>query len=322
MKKARSVQRKRLNIIIVAILAFLMLGSVGYAIYRVNQNVEDKELSEQKLAEHTKASAEFDEVSKRVSILNKAIDEKTDQIESYLATKPDVGEELVLLEDLENSAAALADMKIAIPMKPQETELLVAEAEETKRRIKELDPSILDQALQGLEKEGYMPKEGSALHKTFASIDRQLEFAKKAVDAEKKRVEEEEKKRAAEEALEREKNAAIQSVYIRLVGRAFVGATDIEFVSNTNVMIYTFMGGRWNTVDATYNIYIVSGSASGGYDFSIQISGDAFARSNETGDWQLFSGDMSLKMYINASGALELLDIGPFRFTPTDKLLH
>ena len=325
MRKDRQAKRKKLKIIIVVALALLVVGSLGYIIYRVTQNAEGEQPSEPEPVDHAKASAEFDEVSMRALILNEAIDEKKNQVESFLSTKPDVGKELTLLKDLENSCAALADMKITIPTKPQETKLVVTKAEEIKQCIKESDASILDQTMQVLEEKGYMPKEGSALYDIFSAIDKQLELARKAVDAEKKRIEEE-KEREAAEALEREKNAAIQSVYARLVGGAFTlgdhSPTEIEFVSDTNVMIYSFWGGRLNIVDATYHVYTVSGSAASGYDFVINISEGAYAfGGKETWDWQPFSGDMSLKMYTDgSSGTLEFLDIGSFRFMPTDKL--
>jgi len=321
MEKNGLSNRKKLAIAVVAMLSLLFAGCFGYVIYRDNQNAKQERFDQ---LEYEKTLAHFDDMQMRALMINDAICEKKNEIGGILDSKPEVGKGKTLLMDLEDSRTVLMDLIIEIPSTPQEMGQISFKANEIKSCIKELDTKMLDQDISELEKNGYSPSEGSKLFDVFSAIDEQIESTKIAVNVEIERIKEEERLAIEEQTRKQKESAAIQSVSSQLVGSKFAldyfFNTEIDFASDTSLVIYTQMGGRTVTTSASYYIYTVSGSADR-YDFGISISESSEVKSMETGEYKRFGGDMSLVITSDsASGALKYLDIGSFRFVPIQSL--
>jgi len=303
MKRTKLLNRKATIAIITVAFILVTLSLLGY---KINSNYQRAEAEQLAQLRHSQASSEYDEMVKRASIINDAIDEKRDQIKSFLGANPEVGEDQKPLMNLEISNDELTDLIIEIPPKPKTTDLIIIKTSEIEQYVKELDATVLSKDTSMLEKGGYIPNEGTVLFNAFSLVDERFESAKKAVEAEKKKLASEkkriaeERKRAEEEAAHKQtNNDAVQTLMTRLVGGKFVIDqylnAEIEFVSDTTIMIYS--GGASGRIDkATATYYISTDDGSGATRvFKISMSEGLNIRNGKTGQYEPLNGTLILR---------------------------
>lgn len=137
--------------------------------------------------------------------VNKVIDEKVAEVEAFIATNPQVGEDTTVLENLKKEFEELKALKVETVAKSEKVKELKESIEKMEEQINKLDEELLKVILSDLEAIGseetekkVIVSENSKLSTKILNINTLIENVNKAVKVEAERKAEEERKAKAE----------------------------------------------------------------------------------------------------------------------------